>query len=206
MHLPILWQTKPTMPRISAPTLAEHREWRRQQLVAAACEIALEQGGQAVTVAAVAVRAGLSRTSVYEYFGSSEELIADLVLDELANFSAVLSDAISDTADSFQAISQWIQAALQYIADGRHLLAKALSSISAPADRSREIGAAHKTLLAPLSQALIEIGITDLAQALTLIQAVTDAATKRIESGCDGKAEIASATNFCLAGIRGLLP
>ena len=193
------------MPRISAPTLIEHREWRRQQLVAAACDIALEQGGQAVTVAAVAARAGLSRTSVYEYFGSSEELIADSVLDELANFSAVLSAAISDTQDSYLAISQWIHAALQYIADGRHLLAKALSTISAPAERSREIGAAHKLLLAPLSNALLDIGITDLAQALTLIQAVTDAATKRIESGIDADSEIASATNFCLAGIRGLL-
>ncbi len=193
------------MPRISAPTLIEHREWRRQQLVAAACVIALEQGGQAVSVAAVAARAGLSRTSVYEYFGSSEELIADLVLDELANFSAVLGAAISDTTDSYLAISEWIAAALQYIADGRHLLAKALSAISAPADRSREIGAAHKTLLAPLRQALIEIGISDVAQALTLIQAVTDAATKRIESGSESKTEISSATNFCLAGIRGLL-
>ena len=71
------------MPRISTATLAEHREWRRQQLIAAATAIALEAGGSAVTVAAVAERAGLSRTSVYEYFGSSAEPVADLIVDEL---------------------------------------------------------------------------------------------------------------------------
>ncbi|MSY55222.1 MAG: TetR family transcriptional regulator, partial [Actinobacteria bacterium] len=55
------------MPRINTATLSEHRDWRRNQLIAAASAIALEQGGQAITVAAVAERAGLSRTSVYEY-------------------------------------------------------------------------------------------------------------------------------------------
>lgn len=193
------------MPRIETATLAQHREWRRQQLVTAACEIAMERGGQAVTVAAVAVRAGLSRTSVYEYFGSSEELIADLVIDELANFSLVLTTALSDTDDSYLAIEQWIAAALRYIADGRHLLAKALSAISPPQDRAREIGAAHQALLAPLSSALMAIGIVDVLQALILIQSVTDAATKRIEAGNNAESEIESTTNFCIAGIRALV-
>jgi AcrR family transcriptional regulator len=193
------------MPRISTPTLVQHREWRRQQLVAAACEIALERGGEAVTVAAVAARAGLSRTSGYEYFGSSEELIADLVLDELAHFSQALSGAISDTEDSYLAIEQWIEAALRYIADGRHLLAKALSAISTPADRAREIGVAHQGLLAPLQAALVEIGITDVMHSLVLIQSITDAATKRIEAGNNAELEIESATNFCIAGIRALV-
>lgn len=185
--------------------MAQHREWRRQQLVAAACEIALEKGGQAVTVASVALRAGLSRSAVYEYFGSSEELIGDLVLDELSHFSVALHEAISDTDDSFLAIEQWVEGALRYIADGRHLLAKALSAITTPKDRAREIGAAHQALLAPLQNALSDIGVSDIAQALSLIQAITDVSTRRIESGCDSEIEIASATNFCIAGIRSLV-
>ena len=70
------------MPRIETETLAEHRDWRRNQLIEAAASIAMESGGAAITVAAVAQRAGLSRTSVYEYFGSGSELVADLVIDE----------------------------------------------------------------------------------------------------------------------------
>ncbi len=185
--------------------MAQHREWRRQQLVAAACEIALEKGGQAVTVASVAVRAGLSRTSVYEYFGSSEELIVDLVLDELSHFSRALHQAVSDTDDAFLAIEQWVEAALRYIADGRHLLAKALSAIATPKERAREIGAAHQVLLAPLQKALADIGVRDISQALSLIQAVTDVSTRRIETGSNAEFEIASATNFCIAGIRALV-
>ncbi len=44
------------MPRIKTPTLADHRDWRRSQLIEAAAAIALESGGAAVTVAAVAQR------------------------------------------------------------------------------------------------------------------------------------------------------
>ncbi|MSX62920.1 MAG: TetR family transcriptional regulator, partial [Actinobacteria bacterium] len=108
------------MPRINTATLSEHRDWRRNQLIAAASAIALEQGGQAVTVAAVAERAGLSRTSVYEYFGSSAELVADLVIDELTVFAQSLQGAVALTSDPYDAIDAWIDAALRYIADGRH--------------------------------------------------------------------------------------
>jgi len=38
------------MPRIETETLAQHRDWRRNQLIEAAASIALESGGDAVTV------------------------------------------------------------------------------------------------------------------------------------------------------------
>ena len=52
------------MPKIQAPSLMAHRELRRQQLMAAAMELALSEGAQAITVAAVAAKAGLSRSSI----------------------------------------------------------------------------------------------------------------------------------------------
>ena len=192
------------MPRISTATLAQHRDWRRHQLITAASAIALEEGGRAITVAAVAERAGLSRTSVYEYFGSSAELVADLVIEELAHFSQALRESTEDSPDPYQAVRNWIDAALRYIADGRHLLAKALSATSMPKDRAHEIAAAHRALLAPLQSALSQIGVADVVQALLLIQSITDAATRRIETGSDAEVEIERVSNFCIAGITTL--
>lgn len=192
------------VPHIETQTLAQHRDWRRGQLIESAAAIAIESGGAAVTVAAVAQRAGLSRTSVYEYFSSSSDLVADLVIDELDNFAAVLQSAVGDCADPLACIESWVSAALQYIADGRHLLAKALNATSLPQDRAAAIGAAHRTLLAPLHKALTQIGVKDIAQALAYIQATTDAATKRIEAGHDAEAEIKTATAFCTSGLAAL--
>lgn len=193
------------MPKINTEKLAQHREWRRQQLIDAAAAIALESGGAAVTVASVAERAGLSRTSVYEYFASSAELTADLVIDELNGFVSALTDAIKNPENPELAIEQWITAALRYIADGRHLLAKALSATDTPKDRAAEIGAAHRALLAPLRNSLTSMKIKDISQAMALLQGATDVATKRIEGGADADLEIATTTAFCIAGLKGLI-
>ena len=189
------------MPRIETETLAQHRDWRRNQLIEAAASIALESGGAAVTVAAVAQRAGLSRTSVYEYFGSGSELVADLVIDELGTFAATLNAAVSECADPQCVVSCWIKGALEYIADGRHLLAKALNATSMPQSRTQQIGMAHRALMAPLVQAVEQLGVKDTQRALSFIQAITDASTKRIESGHDAEGEIAYATSFCINGL-----
>jgi AcrR family transcriptional regulator len=192
------------MPRISTTSLAQHRDWRRNQLIEAAAAIALESGGEAVTVAAVAQRAGLSRTSVYEYFSSSSDLVADLIIDELTRFANALEVSIAGKDDPYASLESWISTSLSYVADGRHLLAKALNAADLPRERSAAIGAAHRTLLAPLTKSLQELGITDIPQALSLLQSATDAATKRIENGNDAECEITMTTAFCIAGIRAL--
>ena len=192
------------MPRIKTSTLADHRDWRRNQLVEAAAAIALESGGGAISVAAVATRAGLSRTSVYEYFASSADLVADLVIDELQSFSAALAEATSGEREPLLSIESWIEASLQYIADGRHLLAKSLNAIDLPRNRSAEIGIAHRALLAPLRGKLEELGIADINFALTLIQSTTDGASRRIESGDDAEIVIKTTREFCIAGLAAL--
>ena len=192
------------MPRIATSTLADHRDWRRSQLIEAAAAIALESGGAAITVAAVAQRAGLSRTSVYEYFASSADLAADLVIEEFDNFTQTLRLASESTSDPLQSIERWIKESLIYIADGRHLLAKALSAVDMPRERAASIGAAHRALLAPLRSKLTELGVSDIDLALSMIQSITDGASRRIERGDDAELVITSVTSFCIAGIETL--
>lgn len=192
------------MPRITTTDLASHRDWRRSQLIEAAAALALESGGAAITVAAVASRAGLSRTSVYEYFASSADLAADLVIEELETFAHALASATSGETTPLGSIEKWIRTSLEYIADGRHLLAKALNAIDLPRNRAGQIGAAHRQLLAPLRAQLEAIGIQDCDAALALIQSVTDSASKRIESGNDAESVISSTTEFCIAGLQAL--
>ena len=192
------------MPKIETETLSQHRDWRRSQLIEAAAAIALESGGEAITVAAVAARAGLSRTSVYEYFASSADLAADLIIDELNSFADELNKISAAGTTPSESVDLWIEGSLQYIADGRHLLAKALNSIDLPRNRSAAIGMAHGALLAPLRTQLEALGISDINFALTLIQSTTDGATRRIESGDDAELVIKSTREFCIAGLTAL--
>jgi hypothetical protein len=81
------------------------------------------------------------------------------------------------------------------------LLAKALNATAMPQSRSQQIGLAHRALMAPLVKAVEELGVGDSQRALLFIQAITDASTKRIESGHNAEDEIAYATTFCINGL-----
>jgi AcrR family transcriptional regulator len=192
------------MPKISAPTLIEQRQWRRSQLLDAATAIALETGPTSITVSAVAARAGLSRTSFYEYFASSSEIVAELITDELNDFTEFLTQKVSAVSAPEDAITAWIEGSLEYVADGRHLLARALSTLELSTERSTQIGIAHRKMLAPLAAPLSQLGVTDVHQALVLIHATTESATRRIEAGTDAAGEIESTCKFLVAGLRAL--
>ena len=193
------------MPKISAPTLALHRESRRQELIAAALELAMDEGASAVSVSAVAKKAGLARTSIYEYFASSADLIADLVIEELRYFNSRLTQAISVTQDPFEQIALWLEEGLRYAADGRHMLVKSLNAIGTSQSRSEDIAQEHRALLAPLQRAILATGVADPRTAGTLLAAISDAASMRIDAGADPDAQIASALTFALAGLRALV-
>ena len=193
------------MPKIQAPTIAAHRELRRQQLMAAAMELAIEGGADAVTVSAVAHRAGLSRSSIYEYFSSSADLIADLVLEELDYYTTRLAEAIKDATDPFEKIELWIAEGLRYVEDGRHMLVKSLNTVSTPEFRKEEISLGHRRLISPLRQALVETGIKEIGSAAAFLQSITDAASVRIDAGNDAELEIRNAVSFAIAGLRALV-
>ena len=192
------------MPKIQAPSIAEHRERRRHQLIAAAMELAISGGAEAVTVSAVAQRAGLSRSSIYEYFSSSADLIADLVVEELDYYTARLAEAIKGSTDPFEKIALWIAEGLRYVEDGRHMLVKSLNTVSTPDYRKEEVAMGHRRLISPLRQALAETGIKEIASAGAFLQSVTDAASMRIDAGNDAELEIQNAVAFALAGLRAL--
>ena len=191
-------------PRIQAATIVEQRQMRQRQLIDAALAIAMESGAANITVAAVAKRAGLARSSMYEYFSSSADLIADLVIEELALYQKRLAYAVRETLDPYLHIELWIAEALQYVVDGRHMLIKSLNSATIPEFRRAEISQGHRNLMTTISAPLQEIGLTDIRGAMSYLQNTIEAASVRIESGSDFELEIRSAQIYAIAGLRAL--
>ena len=191
-------------PKIQAATIVEQRAMRQRQLIDAALAIALESGAASITVGAVAQRAGLARSSIYEYFSSSADLIADLVIEELALYQKRLSQAVIGTQDPYQHIELWIAEALQYVVDGRHMLIKSLNAATIPEFRRDEISQGHRNLMTTISAPLQEIGLTDIRGAMSYLQNTIEAASVRIESGNDAELEIRSAQIYAIAGLRAL--
>lgn len=157
------------------------RELRREQLLSVALEMALESPSQEISMTELARRAGLSRTSVYDYFASSSDVISQILIQELDNYVDLLSSAV-ESADSAEGrIRAWIETSLRYVTNGDHLLAKGMGAISANQDSVRIFRAKHQLLLAPLTQVFEQLGISDVNRALIFTQSITDIAVKNIE-------------------------
>lgn len=181
------------VPRIAAATVAENREMRREALLSAAATLLARQG--AFTVAEVAHEVGLSRSAVYEYYRSAAELIADVIVDELADWSSALQRAVEGAPD--QRVHAWIQAVLDYVTDGRHALLRAAGSIELPDHRRAEVQALHHALIAPLVEALRRTGLPDPVREARYVWGVVSVGIERIESGeADADAESAALVSF----------
>ncbi|WP_026411005.1 TetR/AcrR family transcriptional regulator [Actinomadura oligospora] len=174
------------MPKISAATVADHREQQRRALVQAAREL-LGEGGDAdrVTFGAVAERAGLARNSVYRYFPDSAALFAAVVADATPRWTAHITARMAAAETPVDRIAAHALAQLELVRDGEHRIARALAAGRDRAALRKDAAQAHQGILEPLVLALTELGDNDPAQTAALLQGLVNAATLALEDGAD---------------------
>jgi AcrR family transcriptional regulator len=84
----------------AAPSFAEaSRSLLRRTLLESARELAADRPWKAVTMAAIATQAGVSRQTVYNEFGSRPALTQALVMHEVDEFLTAVEGAIRERAD-----------------------------------------------------------------------------------------------------------
>jgi AcrR family transcriptional regulator len=73
---------------------AEHKQHRRDAILAAARDLAAREGVQGVTLAAVADAVGLAKSNVLRYFGTREEIYLELMVGEWGQWAAELTERL----------------------------------------------------------------------------------------------------------------
>ncbi|MEN3540561.1 helix-turn-helix domain-containing protein [Microbispora sp. ZYX-F-249] len=172
------------MPRISAATVADHRANQHAALLEAAREILAAEGVHALTPAAVGARIGLARSSVYRYFASTADILAQLVEDALPRWSARLRAAIAPAATPDGSLPARIRAygraALEFVGSPDYALIPALQSIGLPGECRVRVDELHGELIAPLADALREAGADHPALRAELAWGVLRAGARRL--------------------------
>ncbi|KAB2345262.1 TetR/AcrR family transcriptional regulator [Actinomadura rudentiformis] len=188
------------MPKISEATVAEHRARQLRTLLDTARALVAEEGIEALSLAALARRVGLSRPSLYEYFRSKDDLVAAIVEDELPRWASLVDEALAGPPDLAAKVEAYIRVQLEVMTDGRHAAAVALvehalaepippqPSPPQPArpkaaehghgGEARRIREGHAQLLRPLVTVLDEAGVSGPELRAHLIQGIVDAAAK----------------------------
>lgn len=103
------------MPRIQASSVVENRDLRRTALLDAAYDLLRSGGAPAVTMSAAAAAAGLSRPAAYEYFPSSEALLAATLDDQAAEWTSNLEAALRDAADVATIVRIFVDTTLRLV-------------------------------------------------------------------------------------------
>lgn len=189
------------MPRISAPTVAQHRDMRRTEILAAARELLREGGSAGLTMGALAAATGLSRPTIYEYFPSTDAVIAFLVVDEMRRWHDQIDRELARATDVPSAIRVYVRRSLAYVAEGHGSITAALEGRTLPAVCRDELERLGSTLAAPLEVALRARAVRDPARAADLVHGVVLAAARRIDRGASPAAETRAAERFALAGL-----
>ncbi|MFG2005427.1 TetR/AcrR family transcriptional regulator [Spirillospora sp. NPDC048911] len=204
------------MPKISEATVAEHRARQLRTLLDAARSLVAEEGIEALSLAALARRVGLSRPSLYEYFRSKDDLVAAIVEDELPRWASLVDQALAGPPDLAAKVEAYVRVQLEVMTDGRHAAAVALveHALAEPAQpgaaergsgaEARRIRDGHAQLLRPLVTALGEAGIPGPELRAHLIQGIVDAAAKFVAERPGDAAEVISvAVVQALHGLDG---
>ncbi|GAB2953120.1 TetR/AcrR family transcriptional regulator [Micromonospora polyrhachis] len=173
------------MPRISAPTVAQHRAAQRRALLDAARAVLAENGDQPPALATVAARAGLARSSVYQYFRSRQDLLGALIEDVFPRWSSRVTEAMGALTDPGDRVLAYVDTNLVLVAEGEHAIARALAATAPGEELDHNSRVMHEQLLTPLVGALTDQGATDPASTAEMINAVVYAASRMIESGAD---------------------
>ncbi|PZG13682.1 TetR/AcrR family transcriptional regulator [Nonomuraea aridisoli] len=87
----------------------EHKQQRREAILAAACELARTSGVRNVTLGAVADAVGLAKSNIVRYFGTREEIFLVLAAEEWRSWAAAAGARVAtagDTTDVMRALAE----------------------------------------------------------------------------------------------------
>ena len=171
------------MPKISAPTVAQHRVRQRDALLQAAIELLVSGGVSAVTPAAVSSAAGLARPSFYQYFSSGAGILAAVIEDAFPRANAALMDALKSADGPVEELDTYVRVSLRLAHDGAHRPAAALSAAQLPDECRARLRELHQEQAAPFMHALKELRAPDLQLTARLLGGVLEAAMGAVESG-----------------------
>lgn len=184
------------MPKISARTVAEHREKVHRRLVDAAEEILRAGRGETLTAGLVAQRAGIARNSIYRYVESVEDLHGLVLARHLPDWLSAVHKELADVDDPQERIVVWMRANLEQASTSGHGWLMGLGSSNPSAVTKDVMDAAHSLMRGTLAEAVSAL-IADPARGSVvqgMLRGLLEAGFKQLDAGVSAEVVIPAAT------------
>lgn len=144
------------MPRIQAPTVAEHRAQRIRGILDAARAL-MEETGEPPSMGDVGKRTGLARSSVYQYFDSVEKLLTAVASDVFPDWTNRVCTRVAEAATPGARVWAYVEENFAIFTSREMVVAQVLARVIAPQDFQAPMKEFHLQLQVPLREALIDL-------------------------------------------------
>ncbi|WP_313410188.1 TetR/AcrR family transcriptional regulator [Aeromicrobium sp.] len=171
------------MPKISAPTVGAHREAQRASLVRAAEAVLQDEGMAGINPRTVTERAGMSRSSFYDYFPSRDDLLIAVAIEAFDRWNHALAEALEDVPPGLPRLRALIDSTMRMTADGEHDLAGHFRQAEFSPSRFDDLMVLHDALLRPVAEVLADLGTPD--RFVALVHGALGAGVQAVQHGAD---------------------
>ena len=144
------------MPRIQAGTVAEHRAQRIRAILDAARAL-MEETGEPPSMGEIGSRAGLARSSVYQYFASVEKLLTAVASDVFPDWTDRVCKRVAEASTPGAKVWAYVEENVAIFASREMAVAQVLARVIAPQDFQGPMKEFHLSLQVPLREALIDL-------------------------------------------------
>lgn len=180
------------------------RDNRHAEILDAALFEIRVNGVGSLTMSRLAQLTGLSRPAIYQYFSSREHVLAELLIDDLADLVNEIDRHISEIPDPLERIRVWVNRSLRHLANGDHSVIREISETSLPEESREVVRVLHGQFMLSLISPVRELGIAAIDSACHMVYSAVQSAAKRIELGFDFEDEAKAAEKFAIAGLLGI--
>jgi AcrR family transcriptional regulator len=176
------------MPKISAPTVAEHRAAQRAAILSAGEAVLLESGLGGVSPRTVCERAGLARSSFYDYFSTRDDLLVAIAITAIERWDAEIEAALSEVEPGLSELRAFVDATMAMTAEGKHEIAGALREADLSPSRYEDLMTLHEVLMRPVLRVLADFGLEASPGTAALAQGVLGTGMQLVGRGMDHRA------------------
>ncbi|WP_040167810.1 TetR/AcrR family transcriptional regulator [Microbacterium gorillae] len=171
------------MPKISKPTIREHKESVRAALVGTAADIIEREGVAAVLPGTVTAGAGVARSTFYKYFATRDDVLVAVGVEAMEAWAAELGEAVDAQEEGLPRLRALVDATMRMTADGRHDLASALRDEQLSPTHREDLMALHDALFRPALTVLAGLDVPNPERASHLIQGVLGIGVQLVQHG-----------------------
>lgn len=191
------------MPRITEPTLAEHRASRVAAIIEAGESVLRSDGLAAVTPRSVCEKAGLARTSFYDYFATRDDLLVAIAIGAIERWSADIGEIVAQAEPGLPALKAYIEATMRMTAEGNHDIASALREADLAPSKMDDLMILHDVILRPLMTVLNSLNLHSQEHALALLEGLLNAGVGLVTRGADPEEVSAAVFHAATQGFIG---